>query len=532
MSLKLAELTAAFKATFTNGVAEVGLEVGSDPGLPTSEYIRIPASMALRWHVIVEGVDAWKAALKAWGYEGRDGAKSTKGKGAETSKAYFGRYIPGEIIDEHAELYKANNKLFVRYLVDGSDDPIDLTVESFHQPLPSAEAAADFYVVNDGHIRDAEIMNNRLMWVHAVRYWSVVSGLVYVGDKCGASVEYIEVDTPEKSYDNPAAVEFAEFIYTFQYQSYTALSARAGTWRKTNHCTGGQIATGFARRWLTKEGMYGSATDKADRQRDERLATSAFYVATHASSVHAILAHMSAENPHHWAHLDPKYGLQNSWDVKSSTKLRLAPNTQVAGAAWVSDGKVVLEMMVKEGISPLLNKRHQIGALVAAYNEVLTNGVRCAVYARWFMGNHPDASLRAPIAFDQKNAGTAELIGELACVAKLYYRGSTIAGSAALNSATEQAADAVAEEAWRAIGTARASSTSEQIVAVYTAMKGGATTATIAEVLSADDAVATRAITAYNAESARDAALLGLPAPVVADPKSVMESRKLAGPAQ
>lgn len=513
MTSRIADLNRKLAAIFANGVGEIGLEVGTDPGLPSIEHIRIPRSMRRNWHVRIANDENGEALAKAWGLKVEGGGKKGKGKAKE-------------YITVHANDLKANGKLYIHEgILFISSGTLRVECLQYGQTPVSLEMMADFYVVNDGHVREHVIGDTHARWVHAVRLWSVLAGFATPGEDCGAAVEWEEVETPDGSTENAAAVDFADFAMGYAAEALTACAARAGTWRKTNHATGGTLATGFARRWISKAEWGSKSKDKEVRAAEDLVVSSAFYIATHAASVHVILACAAPGNTSHWAHLNPDYGYIHEWKTRDSARIRLEPNTQVAGAAWVADSKVVLEMMVKEGISPLLNNREQIPALMAAHAVVEEHGIACAVYGKWFLKNHPDEDMRDPVTFDQKSPAFSSLVGELAWVSKLYYRGTTISGSAALGAATIQASDTVAEEAWRAIGAARASSSADQIVAVYTAIKGGATRSGISDILNADDAVARKALASYNARAAEDAAALNLTAPIVANVETVLAAR-------
>lgn len=491
----LAGIDAAFAELYKNGVGEAGLEVGSDPGLASHEYVQVPESMARPWVVgIAKGEDniaVYREWLKANGLVEKK--KKKGGSSQDDPSSEDNRVDPGTA--DRGELIMVAGVLWLRH-----EDKL-IRTSGFRQKPPTGKMLQDFYAVNQGFVREGEIGESRAMWVHAIRFWSVVGGMTYVGDS--HPMECVIVPAPTDSDKTPGVDEFVKFAMGFAANAFTACSARAGTWRKTNHATGGPIATGYARRWLSKMGFLSTSTEKPERERENRIATSAFYIATHASSVHATLALMAPDDDNHWAHLNPEFGLVLDWDIKDSARIRMIPNTQVAGGAMVADAVVVLEMMVKESISPLLNSRGQVGALLGAYSTLKAGGIKCAVYAKWFLKGHPLGN--EPQHFDQKSGSYAGLIGELGWVARMYYKGMTIADSAALRSAAEQLGEPTAQQAWSAIGRERGAMSADQITKVYGVVKGGAVSKHIADMTSGDDSVAGRAIDAFNAALLGDA---------------------------
>lgn len=114
-----------------------------------------------------------------------------------------------------------------------------------------------------------------------------------------------------------------------------------------------------------KNEHWRNIADKTQARTEHQRETTAFYVATHAVSVHAALALMLPDNTHHWAVIDPCFGLCTHWDIIESTRMRMSPATQVAGTAMVVDAVVCLKMLVQEGIAPLLESGGGVVALVA-----------------------------------------------------------------------------------------------------------------------------------------------------------------------
>jgi hypothetical protein len=94
--------------------------------------------------------------------------------------------------------------------------------------------------------------------------------------------------------------------------------------------------------------------------------TSAFYIATHALSVRAVLALMAPVDNSHWIISDPYMGLIPKWDVGQSAVVRMLSKTQVAGTALVIDAIVVLKMLLLKSLAPLLQNIYQANSLNGA----------------------------------------------------------------------------------------------------------------------------------------------------------------------
>jgi len=449
-----ARFNATLAAVFQNGRGEAGLEVGTDPGLATSEHIQIPRCLIKPW------VARTSPEPKV------DGAPDTA--------------ISAGLIYVHG------GKLFKR-ADDGSIGP---RLYDFQITAPTYDDVRRFVAVNLTHIRDADFDDNTTRWIHATRFWAAVSGFVATTK----SNEYIVVDDPTDIPDGVNAI--ADFIAGYSANSWTASAARATSWRKSNHATGGEIASGFPRRWLQKEGYWPTDRDRAVQQRGARLATSAFYLATHASSVHAVLALMAPTDDDHWACIDPQFGLIPEWDVKESTIIRMVPKTQVAGVSMVTDAVVALRMLVKEGLAPLLESADQYMALATAYRTVEKNGIKAASYAGWFLDGHPNHNPRIP--FNQKDLAFAELVGELGVVATKYYSNTSIGESPALDNAAKQMAPDTARQNWTALGRAKRSTAPTDMFRVYGRIKGASTSAAVNNILSEDVVQRTAAVTGYN----------------------------------
>jgi len=492
-----AAFNAAMAAIFTNGVGQAGLEVGSDPGLPAEEYIQIPQRMSKMW---VAKIVTYVAPAGITPVPTQYVAGPTDSIADLSTKE-------GWVTNSAGNITVNDKSMWVD--IGGARKEI----EDFRIEPPTFEDVQAFYTVNVGHVRDAELSEEQKLWVHAVRFWSVVAGLV----TSTKSREFVMVANPvTNAADAPVA---AAFIRDYAENAWTAAAARATSWRKTNHCTGGDLASGFPRRWLQKMSYWVITPDKAATARGQRKSTTAFYIATHAVSVHATLALMLPEDDHHWAEIDPSVGLMPKWNIGDSARIRMSPRTQVAGAAVVVDSLVVYRMLVKEGLSPMVTNRDQLGALVAAHKTVEAEGMRCGTYARWFFDGHPDSVL--PESFSQKEAAFADLVGELATVAVKYYATSTIGQSMALANASTQSSDEVAKTTWSALASAKRQASSAQVVQAVNYLKGASAAGTVASINSPDENQVKTAVSDYNDLLKADASTLGVPVAPVMDATQV-----------
>ncbi|CAF1001453.1 unnamed protein product, partial [Didymodactylos carnosus] len=151
------------------------------------------------------------------------------------------------------------------------------------------------------------------------------SEYIHIPKLTSKSKEYIIVDDPIAFH--PSSDAFFEFAKRYHSNAWTAAAAKTTSWRRSNHATGAEIATEFPKRWLMKEGYWDSDQGKATRIQKQKNATSAFYIATHAVSVHSVLALMVPATKVHWAYIDPSFGCITSWDVRASTTVRMVPNS-------------------------------------------------------------------------------------------------------------------------------------------------------------------------------------------------------------
>lgn len=466
------------KAIFSNGHGEVGLEVGTDAGLALDEFIQIPKCMK----------KPWCAKLDAADFHTKTGTELPKRikpfyEGASCLE-FMGEV--GWVTSGNVQIHNGQKSCQVNF----KNQFYWIKITEFHIDQGTVDDLKAFFSVNVGHIRDLALDVSDLNWVHAIRYWATVAGFV-VSTK---SNEYTIVDDPESFA--AGADDFVKFAINYSSSSWTACAARATSWRKTNHATGGEIASGYPRRWLVKENKFADITDKQQRLKQERQKTAAFYIATHGSSVHVILSMMAKEDKHHWSEFDPSYGFIQTWDVGQSTTVRMSPADQVAGSAIVVDSLVVLKMLLSEGLVPLLMNIAQINSLIDAYDKVNNNSVACAIYSKWFLDGHP--LHHKPVFFSQRDPSFLELAVELAIVAQRYYTGSTISASAALQNISQQATNEMIRTNWASITTSRKDIASNDFVIAVKKLKGGITADAISDLISDDVNKSKPALEEYN----------------------------------
>lgn len=480
MPLDITRLNQQLAKIFENGQAEVGLEMGSDIGLAPIEFIQIPKCMKKQWCALIDQADYQRVT-------GKVGTVNIRKFDEDDTPAAFvneiGWITSGEFMVNQGIVkgqYK-NKKTGVLSWV---------AISEFHIEPPTIDDMRAFYTVNKGHVRDLDNDEDEQYWIHAIRYWSVVGGLVM----SSTSKEFVFVDNP--LLIDGRADAFAEMAMGYSVASWTACAARATSWRRTNHATGGEIVQGYPRKWMIKENRISEMPDKNTKYQHEKKKTSCFYVATHATSVHATLSFMAPSDNCHWAIIDPSCGCIMKWNVGLSTTVRMAPKDQVAGTAAIVDSMVVLKMLTSEGLAPMLNSVLQVQSLIDAYKVVQTEGIRCAVYSKWFLQGHPTGI--TPISFSQHDAPYANIISELSVVATKYYNGSTISLSATLRNQANQSVDEMAKANWSALATSRNNIASGDFVGAVTRIRSGVSADVIKGLTSGDDNVYTLAANEYN----------------------------------
>jgi hypothetical protein len=498
-TLKASEVAAAnakFSAIFSNGVGEAGLEVGADPGLPADEYIQIPqcmmkAAVFRRSYSDYDVVDlkATEAArereadkARAEGRDPRwvnviyedppvthDPEEGDKPEDMEKSEGWFR--------SKKARIYTKENGEIARQAWS-EDDLKFYAVDLVMVSAPTVDDVRAFVQVNLGHMRDGQMSAQQLEWVVAIRFWAVVGGLV----TSSKNKEWVVVPNPTSDSAPIDIDRYVRFIEDYSSSAYTACAARGASYRKTNHATGGDTVQGFPAKWMQREGYLSKSTDKTVIKQENRKATTAFYVATHGVSVHCVLAQMGAGAKYHWCEFDPSCGMMRSWEMGDSARVRMEPNTQVAGGAIVADSMVILEMMVKDGIAPLLVHKSQVSSLANAYKRLEKFGVACAVYARWFFDGSPYSNWDPK--FSQKDPAFSDLAGELAIVGTKYYTGSTIGASASLENAARQSNEEDLKATWAKLGAERRTLAATDIERLVKIIKGNTSKGFIRKLLS------------------------------------------------
>jgi hypothetical protein len=489
-TLDVAAINSRLRDFFANGRAEIGLEVGADAGLSPDLYIQCPASLRKAWAYRIVGTGSYARTPQ-------DTTASLTGKQGWTVVTDNDSTTAPRVLIHSGQYYVVprDTRPATRQAVD------DIYVDTH-----TLDDVRRFVKANAGHIRDAELTVEQKWWVHSTRFWATVTGCVAGSKQC----EWVTVPDPTGDLTTEDAV--VTRLLDDQDIALTGVAARAASWRKSNHATGGDIAAGFPRRWLSKNGRWPSTGDRAQLQTAQKLATTAFYVATHAAAVHNVLAMMAPSDADHWAEVDPRFGLLMQWDVRESTSIRIAPKTQVAGTAMIVDAYTCLQMVVTSGYFPLLESRAQWQALKGQHDIVAANGIRVASYAGWFLDGHPAGT--AKIAFAQKSSVCADLVGELGAVSQTYYKRSTIGMSPALENAMSQLATETAKERWTALARAKAAASNEVVIAAYGKISGASAGSSIQKLLSTDKKEVEEAVAAYNALNKEVTAALGLGDPV------------------
>jgi len=464
---------------FRNGSVQVGLEVGTDAGLNPNEYIHIPRSLAKAWayREVVSG---------AYDITPDDSTATLRGKPGWTVV---------EATDTNTTAHTFGSETGAQWFVSPTPVPgsARTEVDCIHVDSHTYDDLRRFLLANEGHVREDRIRAEDVRWVHATRFWAVATGLV-VGSK---NREYTVVDDPIG--DLSTMDEVAAFVADYQSSAVTASAARAASWRRSNHATGGSPAAGFPRRWLEAQGFWPAGNAKVDRDIALRHvgATDSFYIATHASSVHNTLALMAPTDEGHWASIEPRWGLTYSWDVLTSTTVRIAPKTQVAGTAMVVDAMVVLKLLTATSLSPLLEAFDEWRQLKAQYDLVEAHGVRVASYAQWFLDGHPNRLSK--LNFNQKDSACANLIGELAVVATTYYKATTIGESMSLQNAAKQLGSETSKDLWAALAKERRSAGQDAVVKAYKRIMGASAATTVLNMGSEDTDTVEGAVGMYNA---------------------------------
>ena len=478
MATNVSPVAAKLAQVFKNGFAQVGLEVGTDIGLSPQDYIHIPASLAKDW---------------AYRESGENNYDKTPDDTAATLRGKQGWvFVPAgnNMVTAHVHGSMAGAKWFVTQTPSPHGPRVE--VDSIHVDAHTYDDLRRFIAANEGHVREDKLRSTDVNWVHATRFWAVASGLV-VGSK---NKEFVICDDPK--VDLSSVDEAASFAADYASSALTACAARAASWRRSNHATGGSPAAGFPRRWLEAQGLWQPGNEKTDRDvaAARASATDAFYVATHGAAVHNTLALMASSDEGHWASIMPRYGLTFTWDIMPSTSVRIAPKTQVAGTAMVVDAMVVFKMLLQSCLAPLLENFSEWRALQSQYDLVQAHGVRVASYAQWFLEGHPEKVER--INFNQKDSVCTNIIGELAAVAKHYYATTTIGASPALRNACEQLATESSKDLWASMAKERKTASQDLAIKAYKRVMGASAASSVIGMASDDEDVVDSAVEEYN----------------------------------
>jgi len=499
-----------------NGTMEVGLEVGTDPGLAADEYIQIPACLQKAWAGRLEPseVSRWDALPTAdqhtgWAAVGANQEARNPTFTAAAQAARVGWVTCDEAVRHEGHVYaRIGGRLW--QLAEVVVDPV------------TVDDCVSFITVNLGHCRDSLFNDEELNRVLAIRFWAVITGLV-VTNKNEEWVDVANPTTPAANADVRAA-----FVLGYAENALTAAAARATSWRKSNHCTGGTIASGFPRRWLVKEDLWSTNSDRQARNDARAQATTMFYVATHGISVHAVLANMAPSDDHHWVQFQPKYGHIAEWDVKESTTVRMHPRTQVAGAAQVADAIVALKTLVSTGYAGALQFLNQAQPLMAAFNLLEAQGMRCATYARWFFDGHPLAVVRE--SFNQRDPAFHDLVQEIAIAITLLYPTATISASMSLRNAASQSGNEAAKTLWSAIAATQHQAQQGVIMTALERIVGSSATGSLVNIASGDAAQVRQGVATYNQQMAGVATIIGMAVPPVVDEAAVLARAGLPTP--
>lgn len=220
-------INAQLKALFRNGRTEIGLEVGADAGLSPDEFIQVPRSMQKRWAVRSVGPNNYKR-------QPDDGFSDVVNKRG---------WVEGSAGGAAIAVHKGKYMLVSAPSANKPPSPVDdVCVDE-----PTIDDLRRFILVNQAHIRANAYDTSHIDWVHAVRFWSTVTGLI----NTTKSTEFTMVDDPT---DDLAPFNvLAQQVLVMREVALTAAAARVTSWRKTNHATGGDIASGYPRRWLQKK---------------------------------------------------------------------------------------------------------------------------------------------------------------------------------------------------------------------------------------------------------------------------------------
>lgn len=481
-------ITAALSSLSTNGTPEVGLEVGTDQGLPYSAYIRIPESMKRKTIARMIPAD-FTQYLTTLPPAPVGTTRAVRPRAIKASDTYTSLHNKAAWF-ECTEYERSEGKAMSRGHV------IDALVS---EPV-TIDMMRDFIAANWDHVNSPPVLDKHRVLVIAVRFWAVVCGLVVEEH----NREWVAVENPGNYNNVPDMDAAVREVAGFQQQSLLFAAARAYNWKKTNHATGGSVAAGFVRKVMGD--LWSVSGDAKSRDKANVSITDAFYAATHGVSVHAALATFAPDGNGHWARYSTEYGGMLAAEVGPSIALRMGGRDAVAGTAQVSDPIKVFALMLSEQLTPLLANRHQIPALLSAYERVLQNSMEFHVGAKWFYGNHPKAT--PLVAFNQKDEQWFQLAAELAVVSQKYYPGHTISASPALKTLAGQCVDASIDTQWARLYAERKSAAVDQVLSALRIIQGASAAKAVADITAAEEDTVKSGIAAFNTALTSDLAAL------------------------
>ncbi|KAH9436012.1 hypothetical protein MCOR02_004922 [Pyricularia oryzae] len=362
-------------AFYSNRIVETsGLKFCVDACPPVDVRIRIPASME---------VETWASISSAEeNVDDEDGSEFSNGPRQKMVN------VSNEVVTIHRGSHYIRHNCRSTRVCLWSPNPI------------SQKTIKAFIAANADHVRADEIGQENILWVHAIRYWSVVAGMV----DSNSSSEFVEVEDPDEKAIQAVSSAHSSFVYNYPSQAFSALAAKGARWRNSGDVAGGLMATGWVRRWLesmgywSNNGQFSDATGCRDADDENVRASLAFSIATHAAGVHPILAMLAPDDDDHFALVRPRWGILHYLHVNEASRAIMTDKLQVADTSVVVEAVGVLARLVAEG---------------------KTNGIKVAPYSSWFLQGHPAGNRTVP--FNQKCPKFSALVGELAAVAVRYH---------------------------------------------------------------------------------------------------------------
>ncbi|CAF3509131.1 unnamed protein product, partial [Rotaria sp. Silwood2] len=175
-------------------------------GLSPNEYIRISNGMIKQW--------AAKIKVKKYNqmYDPIVGIESwDKSKGTSNYKNKKGCITSGNIM-----FYEG--KKFGMYHTSKGLNWVE--IEDINIPPPNTDDMTKFYTANIGHIGEEDIDDEFHIWVHSVRFWSIVGGLM----SSVKNREFVVCEDPTTI--DKKADEFVSFCINHAPNAWTAAVTR------------------------------------------------------------------------------------------------------------------------------------------------------------------------------------------------------------------------------------------------------------------------------------------------------------------